>query len=181
MAIQAPYQYLTVAQCDELLTYLLPNAIYQDWIDEVIPSNTKVLSTYLASSVFETLQWKGRKLYDWQEKQFPRLYSGDKYRRYQDTLDLGERTDVGILPYEVAMGFAITAATIGYNEVNSLEDEDEFLTQGFSRISIGSLTVDIGKELSGDVGLIPDEAMTWIKPYAFISKSGKGMSEFRFI
>lgn len=179
MTISAPHQYLTIAQVDELLTFLLPNTVYSDWT-ETFPTALKTRSTYLTTAIFDTLHWKGKKVYDWQNHAFPRWFTGDEQKPYDS--DLTFSADVGDLPYAIAMAFAITACYVAYNETNNITDADEILSLGFSRISIGSLSVDLNEAGSNeDVALLPDEAIKWLKPFCYISKSGKGISEFKFV
>lgn len=182
MAIVAPYQYLTQEQVDDLLVYLLPNDVYQDWID-LGTSPNKDLAIYRATVIFDGLPWKGYKLYDWQDHAFPRKYNQQFEREFFD-VDISLNSTVGDLPYQVAMGFAITSANVLYETVNDVEDPDEILTQGFSRINIGSLSVDLASSQAGgsvDLASIPDEAAQWIRPWSLISRSGRGVGTFRMI
>ena len=178
--VAAPFQYITIAQTDQLLAYLLQETPVSDWA--AISDTIKNKALQSASVIFDSLHWKGNKLWQAQYHQFPRKWARNDlfFDNVRDPSDLDFETFVGDLPYEVAMGLSILAAHLAYQHLNNTEDDDEILALGFSRVTIGSLSVDIESQQT-DRAALPDDAETWIKPWAYISKSGKAVSTFRFV
>ncbi len=179
---KAPHQYLTIAQADQLLAFQFQKDPYTKWINGTVTDEIKTKALYVATAIFDGLPWKGYRRFEGQEHSFPRTLVRDFFDELsphaRDRLLLD--TTVGTLPYAVAMGLAITAADLAQNLADGTDEED-ILSLGFSKIDIGSLSVDIANQFSGDISSLSVDAQTWIKPCSLISKTGRGVSTFRII
>ena len=78
-----PHSYITIADSDELLGYIIPSQVTADWIDGTVVDALKTQALYDASYYFDSLQWVGFREEHDQAYAFPRIglpgeYDGDR-------------------------------------------------------------------------------------------------------
>lgn len=177
-----PHSYITIADSDELLGYIIPSQITADWIEGTVVDALKTQALCDASYYFDSLQWVGFREEHNQSYAFPRIglpgqFDGDRREALK-----GSRVGTvnGILPYPVGIGLAVTAAHFADKYLNKSTDPDELLGMGFKTVEVGSLKVEMLGQNEA-YSKLPDTAELYLKAYLRSSKSGRGIREVRFI
>lgn len=180
----APHTYITIADADELLGYVVPSQIIADWRNGEVLDALKTQALYDASYLFDSLDWVGFREEPKQAYAFPRVglpgeYDGDRRNALKGST-VG--TVNGVLPYPVGVALAITAAHFADNYRNGSNDADGLLGKGFKTVEVGSMKVELTPSSADEAyGKLPDLAELYLKAYLRSSKSGRGVKEVRFV
>lgn len=177
-----PHQYITIADSNELLGYVIPSAITAAWLNGDVDDSLKTQVITDASYYFDSLPWVGFKEQHDQAYAFPRIglpgeYDGDSRNALRGST-IG--TVNGILPYPVGVALAVTAAHFADRYLNDSTDPDDLMGMGFKSVEVGSMKVELVAHDEAKSRL-PDVAEMYLKSYLRTLGSGKGMREIRLI
>lgn len=177
-----PHQYITIADADELLGYVLPTAAITAWLGGSVSDAVKTKALVDASYYFDSLNWIGFKEERLQPYAWPRIGIPGQIEGFARDELAGTVVDYvnGKVPFEVGTALAIAAAHFAHEFLNDEVSEDALLQMGFKSVSVGSISVELMGE-SDAKATLPKLAERYLSSYLRPSGTGKAMGEFRFI
>lgn len=181
MAYQ-PHSYITIADANELLSYVLPTAAATEWVNDAVSDDIKTKALQDASYYFDSLPWVGFKEEIDQPYAFPRVgLPGQNRGKLRNELANSTIAYVnGKVPYAVGVALALTAAHFAYNYLNEDSDPDAVLKSGFKSVKVGSIEVELMAQNEAKA-MLPEQAEQYLGQYMRRSKNGRGVREFRFL